>query len=51
MDLFKKKQKMDIKTLAATPLLHYGKIMLLALGAFAVGKMTGKSLNGNLDDS
>ena len=39
-DLMHKKLRWDMKTLASEPALFYGKISLLTLGAFLLGRAT-----------
>mgnify|MGYP006275282773 CR=1 FL=1 len=38
MDLMDKKLRWDIKTLAAEPALFYGKLAIIAAGAFLLGR-------------
>ncbi len=40
MDIIEKKMRWDIKTLASEPLMFYGKIALLTVGAFLIGRVT-----------
>jgi hypothetical protein len=40
MDLMDKKLRWDIKTLASEPALFYGKISLITLGAYLLGRAT-----------
>lgn len=40
MDLLEKKMRWDVKTLASEPGLYYGKLALLAVGAFLIGRVT-----------
>lgn len=40
MDLLEKKLRWDVKTLASEPALYYGKIALLAVGAFLIGRVS-----------
>ncbi|MFW5856220.1 MAG: hypothetical protein ACOCVB_02985 [Bacillota bacterium] len=50
MDLFKKKRNVDMKTLASNPLMYYGKIALLALGAFAAGRASTRNDPENMSE-
>lgn len=38
MDLLEKRLKWDVKALASEPAMYYGKIALLAVGAFFIGR-------------